>query len=111
MNGLYKPRPPRAPAWRFSLRTLFLAVTILASWLGWQVDIIHQRKEFRSRILWSGPGNASFYPPRSIPIYRQWLGDELVERLDVSSTAESELAARLFPEATMIFVIPGPDFQ
>ena len=39
---------PKRRWFRFSLRMLFAAVTVLAIWLGWQVRWIHQRDEFQA---------------------------------------------------------------
>jgi len=33
--------------WRFSLRTLLVGVTVLAVWLGWNANVILQRKAMR----------------------------------------------------------------
>jgi len=102
-------RHPRRRRFVLSLRTLFVVVTIFCCWLGWQVNAIHQWKALRSRAIWSGPSNADIYPRQRIPAYRLWLGDEEVGRLDVTSESEGALAVRLFPEATMILVNPGPE--
>lgn len=34
------------PRFRFSLRALFVSFTIVAVWLGWNANIVHQRKAF-----------------------------------------------------------------
>jgi TRAP-type C4-dicarboxylate transport system permease small subunit len=37
--------PPPTRRWfQFGIGTMFLAVTILALWLGWELRIVHQRK-------------------------------------------------------------------
>ncbi len=36
---------------RFSLRTLFLVITAVSLWLGWNYRIVHERKEIRRQIL------------------------------------------------------------
>jgi hypothetical protein len=47
----------RFPRWlipRFSLRALFVIVTILALWLGWQLSIVRQRQALREQLLLEG---------------------------------------------------------
>lgn len=48
---------PKRLCLRFSLRTLFLAVTVLDCWLAWQLSVIRERR----MVL---PPRRSFWPPR-----------------------------------------------
>jgi len=45
MTASYKPRPALWLTWRFSLRTLFVLVSLLCVWLGVQVQWIRDRHE------------------------------------------------------------------
>jgi len=40
---------PKRRWFRFSLRTLFVVVTVFAVWLGWNVNIVQQRRAARTR--------------------------------------------------------------
>jgi hypothetical protein len=41
--------PARKRRWSFSLRTLFVAVTVLCVWLGYELNWIHQRHALLAR--------------------------------------------------------------
>jgi hypothetical protein len=45
---------PKRRWFRFSLRTLFLLVTVIACWLGWQVHVVQHRKAMLMQIEASG---------------------------------------------------------
>jgi len=45
MTPLYHPRPERWPTWRFSLRSLFVLLTIFGIWLGVQAKWVRDRRE------------------------------------------------------------------
>jgi hypothetical protein len=97
---------------RFSLRTVFLFVTLLGVWLAWQTHVVRARIAFRREVLWSGPGNYYIYPPPpGVPFYRRWLGDEDVERIDVRHPDQLDRAKALFPEARLIMVAPQGRFR
>ncbi len=114
------PTPqPRRRWFGYSLRTLFVAVTLFAVWLGWELKFIRERNSLRDWIDANGfactaaeaspdlpPGEQLFDPsPRrvSIPMWRQWLGDEAIAYIGIgkqSPTHENwQNAKRLFPEA------------
>jgi hypothetical protein len=110
---------------RFSLRTLFVVVTIVACWLGWNVNIVHQRRAMRSMIerrrgevhvahptdwdeirrlerqLLHYP--SPVYPDVQVPRLRAFLGDEPIEWIIVRTEAEVAEARALFPEAQAVF--------
>lgn len=98
---------------RFSLRTLFVVVTLSACWLSYQLDWIRQRHH---AIAW--PAAVRTFPPgplsKSIPLSLRLFGEQgheelhlLVLRekhsgmpsLDQEEQAEMERLQRLFPEA------------
>ena len=92
---------------RFSLRGLFVTVTVVGVCLAWQTSIVATRKAFlRTRVvryngdlMLGNPGK----PGASIPFYRRWLGDTLVEHMRLRSLDDVDEANALFPEAAIHF--------
>ncbi len=103
----------------FSLRTLFIVVTMFAVWLGWELNFVRQRLALRKQLA-AGAGwvltvteycgySACALPGRSvradvmkIPFWRRWMGDEPIAQMgfDRGATAADRARAReLFPEA------------
>jgi len=107
------PAPPRRRWFRYRLRTLFVAVLLLAIPLGWiavQLKWIHDRRE---RLEWIKDGRAYYiYAPDepSISFWRRWMGDRNIEQLmlvqEQVSQAELEEIRSLFPEAEIEVVTP-----
>ena len=111
-------KPPR-----YSLRTLFVAVTLFCLWLGWQVHCVQVRKDWLMRVQAAG-GRVYFgdtfrekYPtltqqaPQEVSWYRRLLGDRSVHTLFVivndpkdKQRAAAEVAPikSAFPEATVL---------
>src|SRR5262245_49963950 len=81
------------PMPRFTLKALFVVVTLLAvalGWLGWQVRVVQQRRAFLDELpqrhgsyipllLWS-PFSAGEMESRGPPpsAVRRWIGDEAI---------------------------------
>lgn len=110
---------------RFSLRTMFIVVTVLCCWLGWESSIVRGRqtllKELRTRpsvSVTTAEQWAAMFVPRSPPlpagqqrasvsIVRRWLGDEAVQEIGYSkhyqplSEAELKRLTKVFPEARL----------
>jgi hypothetical protein len=108
---------------------LFVAVTALCCWLGWELSIVRQRErtvqelkprgvqfvkaeEFTSRP--AIPGLPSEQPAR-VPMLRRWLGDKAVQQIWhaphlVGQLSEHEIRRikRVFPEATFHESHPEP---
>jgi hypothetical protein len=104
---------------RYSLRTMFVVVTVFAVWLGWELKFIRDRKAMVDWINYNGfactaaeaspdlpPDKILLDPsPRRVTIafWRRWLGDEAVAYIGISTRAPDsenwQAAARLFPEA------------
>ena len=108
---------------RYSLRTLFAAVTIFAVWLGWELSFIRQRKQYIEWVVTNGgfvsspeemqrSSNPSRPNAARIPFWRSWLGDHpiggiAIPDLDISENDKMKAADRLFPEA-LLWVVPLP---
>jgi hypothetical protein len=119
---------PRRRWFNFSLRTLFILVTVLCCWLGWEMSVVRSRQAALSRIK----GNMAFsvttaqsYRERwpagmsvptlaTIPLVRRLLGDEAIQEIVVhrwfQSFSEEELSrlTRAFPEAQLSETHPEP---
>jgi hypothetical protein len=101
--------PPRL-RFRFSLKWLFLLVTLVACWLGWNLHLIHQR-EVVSRFI--AERNAGFTlgpspkPWRNLPWTWRLLQVQPVQRIDVPrkglDQADCDLIKASFPEADIHF--------
>ena len=122
------PAPPRRRWFRFSLRTLFVLVTIFGVWLGVQVKWIRDRHEalMQYRGLENGTvgetftgHNSWFYPsvlrgesakaPWSIRIFGEYGmktilldGGDALDRDPERVQSEKRRLAKLFPEAESI---------
>jgi hypothetical protein len=104
---------------RFSLLTLFVVVTVLCCWLGWQVSIVHERKALLA-MLRADHANISMAgevripstidpivegDENQLPTVRRWLGDEPVTQIMVGGPLSDELERRskvAFPEANLM---------
>jgi hypothetical protein len=115
------PTTPRR--WfHYSLRTLFVVVTLFALWLGWELKFIRDRRSFLKSmdelrdaemtqaatgltVAFGGLGWTFQGAPAvdvRIPFWRRWRGDEAQIGLILprsSTDADMENAKRLFAEA------------
>jgi hypothetical protein len=115
---------------RFSLRTLFVAVTVIGVWLGWQFNFVNERRAMRAWIVDHGGFVDIFTRPDTtgslaiihysrlmgpdeepeIPQWRRWLGDEAVNQVMMpaeSSAADINRAKHLFPEGEVDVIEVG----
>lgn len=99
---------PTKRRWSYSLRTLFVVVTLVAIWLGWSVNWIRQRHEYLEQAYSHGSGVPA-------PMVLRLLGESgspvIVPQGDATD-AEMDYAAKLFPEAeiyrtTKLLYSPG----
>jgi hypothetical protein len=100
----------RPRGFRFNLRILFAAITIVGVWLGWQVHVVRERREIRSDIMKRGglvgeaTSEAGVTKP-IVPIWRRLFGDEPVTSINLDPHAFTEEDRQkiigLFPEATI----------
>jgi hypothetical protein len=117
---------PRRRWYQFGIGTMLLLVTILAVWLGWELNYIRKRAAFlveNERLSNvdvpdepSKDGTGSYVTitgtlveppdaPAAIPFWRRWLGDtpaEFVILPQKASKAYRKQAKSLFPEAQVI---------
>lgn len=88
---------------RFSLRTLFVLVTLVAVWLGWSLNWIRQRHAFlrdRRAFVFDTDPDAATPAPRFL-----WLfGEEGAEYVRLSSEDQLDYtrAKKLFPESIVV---------
>lgn len=94
---------------RFSLRTLFVLVTIFAVWLGWQMHYIRQRQAWSDQhsdfvIFEDEIRSVDSDSRRLIPWWRSLLGDRAMAGLVFdrpSAKQDRDHALALFPEITI----------
>ena len=120
---------------RFSLRTMFVAFTVVPVWLGWNVYTVRQRNS----ALATEPTLTEWYPqppnssnshefsfhdgpdylhydvrldptaPLEVSLLRKWLGDRPVWRIEYTPGTQPPEMQRLFPEA--IIAVPSSSFN
>ena len=113
---------PRRSWFSFSLRTMFVVMTVLCCWLAWESNVVRQRKivlkdlstkpgiEVTTAAAWKeriGRSLSPLEPPAQISLVRRSLGDEAIQEIgyiadfDEPSPAELGRLARIFPEAKL----------
>jgi hypothetical protein len=115
----------RRRRFRFSLRTMFLLLTAVCLWLGWNVQIVQERNFMRHEIRRNGGylilehtvqhpldandnqvmGNRTFNiqgHARQIPFVRRLLGDTPVQLIQVRRKVEVAGTRRVFPECKVV---------
>ncbi|MEX2174158.1 MAG: hypothetical protein WD872_07335 [Pirellulaceae bacterium] len=113
---------------RFSLRTLFVVMTLLCCWLGWESSVVRRRQalrrelqenatfQFTTAAQWVGryPPGSPVPPVATIPLVRRWLGDEAIQEVwfirHYQGFDERQLArvTEVFPEAELSESLPDP---
>ena len=89
---------PKRRWFRFSLRTLFVLVTLLCIWLGYQVNWIYHRHKLIADFGESSlPWRYYLHSP-DVPLSLRILGERRVIVI-YAPTSMAELAHKLFPEA------------
>jgi hypothetical protein len=113
-------RLKRSSRWfRFNLRTLFIFMTLLCCWLGWEASVVRERHSVRRELganpafifvtanAWAEAAVGVPTPKARIPIVRGWLGDEAIQQIGymryMSGFSEEEVKrlSRVFPEAQL----------
>ena len=129
------PDAPKLRWFRFSLRTMFVAIAVFACWLGWNVHVVQNRLAVRRLIIENGgvvfvlrgitisavdaDGKPAIVrgfvyeidgPEQNISLVRRLLGDEIVDLVLISHEGACGMTnkeiAQIFPESKG--VIPDP---
>jgi len=101
---------PNHRCWsQFTIRMMFLVITAIAIWLGWELQSIRKRKSLIQEIVGAGGLVGATYDldPEggyhgTIPLWRYWLGDVeviFVAVADEATTEEFRRVGSAFPEA------------
>jgi hypothetical protein len=102
----------------FSLRTLLIFVTLTGcgmGWLGWQFEIVKERKAMRSEmkrrrtvsitLIDRRPDNVLGLPVGEVSFIRRWMGDEPLDEvafpIQEMRSPYADRVRDLFPEATI----------
>jgi hypothetical protein len=92
----------------FSLRTLFVAVTVFACWLGWELNIVRERKAVHAQIR---QYRGAFSTPTKPSWRNRWLGDAEYEAVILRSPVSQAIrdrAKHAFPETVFVY---EPDYD
>ncbi len=102
--GAPRAEPRCAGRYSFSLKTLFLVVTVFGIWLGWQTNQVRERA-LVIRLVNEANGDYCTESDTAAPGWRDsLLGDRSVNLFFLRRNTPSHLRERIagaFPEATM----------
>ena len=103
--------------WSFSLRTLFVVVTIFACWLGWNVHQLQKREAFQQSLLERGvvflddPPISTTGPTKRMPLTWYLLGAKPVVAIELHPSLLEEIGestiTAYFPEAEIVKATMG----
>jgi hypothetical protein len=97
------PTPTRRRWFRFSLRTMFVVVTVVAIFVAYHVNWIRQRHEFLKTEVATFPSQSRPSAPGLLWMF----GEKGVPNLTVLHPADFVTAESLFPEATLDRILTG----
>jgi hypothetical protein len=117
-GGPYHDLPPKRRWFRYSLRTLFVVVTVIGCWLGYELNWIRERRAFiasevSTRIdedWWncsvtdggrSAPGLLALFGEEGFSALSVLAESQSVELLTANDRQRLQEARHLFPEATI----------
>jgi hypothetical protein len=102
-------KAPQQRRWlRFSLRTLFVLVTLVAIWAAYSAHWIRQRREFVRKLesdSWPftvAEFNSAIFAPGLLGLF----GEDGVETITLAIEPDMAEARRLFPEAQIEYLPP-----
>lgn len=101
------PAPIRRRRFRYSLRTIFVAMAVVAIFVAYHVNWIRQRREFlKIEDVWDFSGGFRGRPPA--PGLLWMFGEKGIQHLVIgqSSDADLSVAESLFPEANRTRGVP-----
>jgi hypothetical protein len=104
MFGLIEEPGPRRRRFQFRLRTLLIAVAVLAlpcAFVGCEVKIVRERQAFLVNRAYIPAESSGKVDPKRAPWLLRLLGAESVSLLLVYGRVEFEQATSLFPEASI----------
>jgi hypothetical protein len=113
---------PRRRWFSFSLRTLFVLVTIFGVWLGLQVKWMQDRHAAldwvkAQEVVWHEiPVSQGAILGRDAPWQLRLLGESGAEQVSVlvendERAPRQQTLERLFPEAEVLVLTPGPGYR
>ena len=106
----------------FSLRTLFVVVTIIGVWLGWNLKIVRERKALIQELRRASSRRHPFYSlagdleqdslkqSSALSIFRRALGDKAYELLEIPYAMKRDRIKQFdaaFPEAELWVEVGG----
>ena len=92
---------PKRRWFRFGLQTMFVVVTLIACWLGWNLKVVQQRRSFIATIrTMSFKGGRPYDSSQRVPWIRRLMGDSDFDEIWINAEDEPR-ARKLFPEALM----------
>ena len=92
---------------QFTSRTLFIVVTAIAFWLGWQLHDVRLRRAtifeiWNNSVTVNGGTEAWVLPGEPAPLVRGWLGDLSYPEIGLprgADESEGRRIQRMFPES------------
>lgn len=113
---------------RFSLRTMFVVVTVFCCWLGWESSAVRERRavlkglqtnaafQITTADAWAErfPAGSPVQSGARVPMVRVWLGDEAIQEIwytrHIQGFSETEISrlTKTFPEAELREALPEP---
>ena len=115
------PPAPKGRCFRFSLRTLFVLLTLFACWLGYSTNWIRQRREalamdrvgteYRKPFAYTpaaatAPGLLWLLGERGYKTISYWIPDGKDREWTPSEKADIDRLEQLFPEAGLVVIGP-----
>ena len=99
--------PPKRRWFRFSLRTMFVVVTVFGVWLGWNLQIVRERNAVKAMVLSRGGSIVNLVIPLAPPgiaWVRRAIGDESYRNISYCGLSDDERRRMVlaFPETEFV---------
>src|SRR6185295_19870567 len=99
---------PRRRWFRYSLRTIIVALTLLCAWLAWNVSIVRERNYWCRWIQEQGGICSAMGPdPNAISWVRRLMGDDVTNIIHLPRTVPRSTFDQIsaaFPEAGIVYI-------